>query len=149
MTDDYGKTTYSYRAADGVLNGMTFPDGTRLDYALAASGTTPVDRMTFSYASNSLLEKLSFGKGLSTSYQFNGYDLSGITISQGTSAVQQFAYEYDGNKNITSRTQNGETDQYTYDELSRIQTETGTQKKRILMTRMVTGTVLEVVRYTV
>lgn len=129
MTDDYGKTTYSYRAADGVLNGMTFPDGTRLDYALAASGTTPVDRMTFSYASNSLLEKLSFGKGLSTSYQFNGYDLSGITISQGTSAVQQFAYEYDGNKNITSRTQNGETDQYTYDELSRIQTETGTQKE--------------------
>ncbi|WP_053061619.1 RHS repeat-associated core domain-containing protein [Paenibacillus sp. VT-400] len=174
MTDDHGKTTYSYQAADGMLNGLTFPDGTRLDYenntqqrlgytltdakgqslrihgevdamnrvtsmditsgsggasALAASGTTPVDRMTFNYASNSLLEKLSFGKGLSTSYQFNGYDLSGITISQGTSAVQQFAYEYDGNKNITSRTQNGETDQYTYDELSRIQTETGTQKE--------------------
>ncbi|WP_366514427.1 hypothetical protein [Paenibacillus sp.] len=30
---------------------------------------------------------------------------------------------------ITSRTQNGKTDQYTYDELSRIQTETGTQKE--------------------
>ncbi|MDR6720566.1 RHS repeat-associated core domain-containing protein [Paenibacillus sp. 2003] len=163
MTDDHGKTTYSYQVSDGMLNGLTFPDGTQLNYenntqqrlgytltdnkgqALRVhgevdamkrvtsmditSGTTPVDRMTFSYAPNSMLEKLSFGKGLSTSYQFSGYDLSGVTVSQGTSAVQQFSYEYDGNKNITSRTQNGETDQYTYDELSRIQTETGTQKE--------------------
>lgn len=36
------------------------------------SGTTPVARMTFSYRPNSLLEKLSFGKGLSTSYRYNG-----------------------------------------------------------------------------
>ncbi|MEK3824258.1 polymorphic toxin-type HINT domain-containing protein [Paenibacillus sp. FSL K6-1558] len=174
MTDDHGKTTYSYQQSDGMLEGLTFPDGTQLSYenntqqrlgytltdvkgqalrvhgeldamnrvtsmditsgtggasALASSGTTPVDRMTFSYKPNSLLEKLSFGKGLSTSYQFNGYDLSGVTISQGTSAVQQFSYEYDGNKNMTTRTQNGKTDQYTYDELSRIQTETGTQKE--------------------
>lgn len=40
--------------------------------ALASSGTTPVARMTFSYRPNSLLEKLSFGKGLSTSYRYNG-----------------------------------------------------------------------------
>ncbi|MDQ0172398.1 RHS repeat-associated core domain-containing protein [Paenibacillus tundrae] len=160
MTDDHGKTTYSYQVSDGMLDGLTFPDGTQLSYesntqqrlgytltdaqgqALRVhgevdamsrvtsmditSGTTLVDRMTFSYAPNSMLEKLSFGKGLSTSYQFSGYDLSGVTISQGTSSVQQFTYEYDGNKNITSRTQNGEADQYTYDELSRIQTETGT-----------------------
>ncbi|WP_440110731.1 RHS repeat-associated core domain-containing protein [Paenibacillus sp. QZ-Y1] len=174
MIDDHGKTAYSYRAADGMLNGLTFPDGTKLDYenntqqrlgytltgakgqslrihgeldsmnrvtsmditsgtggasALAASAATPVDRMTFSYASNSLLENVLFGQGLSTSYQFGGYDLSGVEVSQGGATVHQFNYIYDGNKNITSRTQNGETDQFTYDELSRIQTESGTQQE--------------------
>lgn len=174
MTDDHGKTTYSYRDTDGMLSGLTFSDGTQLEYenntqqrlgytltdakgqslrvhgeldtmnrvtsmdissgtggasTLAASAQTPVDRMTFSYASNSLLENVSFGKGLSTSYQFDGYDLSGVTVSQGTTAVHQFNYEYDGNKNITSRTQNGTSDQFTYDELSRIQTEAGSQKE--------------------
>ncbi|WP_433707212.1 RHS repeat-associated core domain-containing protein [Paenibacillus illinoisensis] len=174
MTDDHGKTTYSYRETDGMLSGLAFADGTELQYenntqqrlgytltdangqslrvhgeldtmnrvtsmditsgtgsasALAASGQTPVDRMTFSYASNSLLENVSFGKGLSTSYQFDGYDLSGVTVSQGTNAIHQFDYEYDGNKNITSRTQNGTSDQFTYDELSRIQTESGSQQE--------------------
>ncbi|MEC0108162.1 polymorphic toxin type 47 domain-containing protein [Paenibacillus taichungensis] len=170
MADDHGKTTYSYRDTDGVLSGLAFPDGTKLEYenntqqrlgytltdvneqslrihgeldtmnrvtsmditsgtggasALAASAQTPVDRITFSYTSNSLLEKVSFGKGLSTSYQFDGYDLSGVTVSQGTTSIHQFDYEYDGNKNITSRTQNGTSDRFTYDELSRIQTESG------------------------
>ncbi|MEW4426847.1 DUF6531 domain-containing protein [Paenibacillus pabuli] len=174
MTDDHGKTTYSYRETDGMLSGLAFPDGTQLEYenntqqrlgytlsdakgqslrvhgeldtmnrvtsmditsgtggasALAASAQTPVDRMSFSYASNSLLENVSFGNGLSTSYQFDGYDLLGVTVSQGTSAIHQFDYEYDGDKNITSRTQNGTSDQFTYDELNRIQTESGSQQE--------------------
>ena len=174
MTDDHGKTSYSYRETDGMLSRLSFPDGTELEYenntqqrlgytltdangqslrihgeldtmnrvtsmditsgtgsasALAASAQTPVDRMTFSYASNSLLENVSFGKGLSTSYQYDGYDQSGVTVSQGTTAMHQFDYQYDGNKNITSRTQNGTSDQFTYDELNRIQTESGSQQE--------------------
>ncbi|WP_336763652.1 polymorphic toxin-type HINT domain-containing protein [Paenibacillus sp. USHLN196] len=131
LTDAQGQSLRIHGELD-TMNRVTSMDiisGVGGASTLAVSAQTPVDRMTFSYASNSLLENVSFGKGLSTSYQFDGYDLSGITVSQGTTAVHQFNYEYDGNKNIMSRTQNGSTDQFTYDELSRIQTESGTQQE--------------------
>lgn len=54
---------------------------------------------------------------------------SGVNITQGGKSVHQFKYEYDANKNIISRTQNEKADQFTYDELDRIQTETGTQEE--------------------
>ena len=41
----------------------------------------------------------------------------------GGSSSQQFTYDYDNNKNIINRTQNGTTDQFTYDSLSRIESE--------------------------
>ncbi|MGF9698661.1 RHS repeat-associated core domain-containing protein [Paenibacillus sp. MABNR03] len=168
MADDHGKTIYSYRTTDGMLNGLTFPDGTQIDYennnqqrlgyiltdtqgeslriqgevdamsrvasiditsGSGASTTSPVDLLTFTYSANSMLEKMSFGKGLSTTYQYDGYDLSGVNITQGGTSVHQFKYEYDANKNIISRTQNEKADQFTYDELDRIQTETGTQEE--------------------
>ncbi|MBR2565523.1 MAG: hypothetical protein IKE29_12980 [Paenibacillus sp.] len=32
MTDDHGKTTYSYRDTDGMLSGFAFPNGTEMIY---------------------------------------------------------------------------------------------------------------------
>ncbi|MEW4426841.1 RHS repeat-associated core domain-containing protein [Paenibacillus pabuli] len=126
LTDANGQSLRVHGELD-MMNRVTSMDITSGKIGSAsASAQTPVDRMTFSYASNSLLENVSFGKGLSTSYQYDGYDLSGVTVSQGTTSMHQFDYQYDGNKNTTSRTQNGTTDQFTYDELSRIQTESGT-----------------------
>lgn len=131
LTDANGQSLRVHGELDTMnrVTSMDITSGTGDASALTGSAQKSVDRMTFSYASNSLLENVSFGKGLSTSYQFDGYDLSGVTVSQGTNAIHQFDYEYDGNKNITSRTQNGTSDQFTYDELSRIQTESGSQQE--------------------
>ena len=84
---------------------------------------SPMDRMTFEYSDNSLLERRSFDSGLSTGFSYDGYDLSGVTVRQGSSSVLEFGYRYDPNKNIISRTENGTTGQFTYDPLNRIESE--------------------------
>ncbi|ALP35234.1 hypothetical protein ASL14_02605 [Paenibacillus sp. IHB B 3084] len=75
--------------------------------ASAAVGGS-LDRMTFEYAPNGLLKGQSSSRGLSTRFSYNGLDLSGVTVEQGGTALHQFGYERDGNKNIIGRTQNGE-----------------------------------------
>ncbi len=49
------------------------------------------------------------------------YGLSPLSAANGHS----FTYQYDRNKNITGRTQNGAADAFTYDPLDRIQQESG------------------------
>ncbi|OAB36038.1 hypothetical protein PGLA_21710 [Paenibacillus glacialis] len=96
---------------------------------MAESASSPVDRMAFEYSANSMLERESFGSGPSTDYQYDGYDLSGMSIEQGGSTTHQFGCNYDRNKNIITRSQNGAVDQYTYDPSNRIQSEAGTQNE--------------------
>ncbi|WP_160038864.1 RHS repeat-associated core domain-containing protein [Paenibacillus sp. USDA918EY] len=173
MTDEHGITSYNYSAANGMLQSLSYPDGTRIDYennkqqrigysvtgskdaalqvrseldnmnrviamdvtvgsggsGFRAAAASPLDRMTFDYGANSMLKGQSFGNGLRTGYEYNGYDLSGMQIQQNGKTQHQFGYTYDNNKNIISRTQNGVTDQYTYDPLNRIKSESGSQNE--------------------
>lgn len=104
-----------------------------MDISTGSSGpslmsASPLDRMTFEYGANSLLERRSFDSGLSTGFNYDGYDLSGVTVQQGSTSVHEFGYSYDPNKNIISRTENGTSGQFTYDPLNRIQTETSGDK---------------------
>ncbi|MFB5759850.1 polymorphic toxin-type HINT domain-containing protein [Paenibacillus medicaginis] len=95
----------------------------------AASG--PLDRMTFDYTPNSLLKRQTNGSGLSTSFNYDGYDLSGVSVEQNGSALQQFGYEYDASKNMIERTQNGSTDQFGYDPLNRVASEMAAEESKI------------------
>ncbi|MFK4301187.1 MULTISPECIES: RHS repeat domain-containing protein [unclassified Paenibacillus] len=116
MTDGQGTTSYAYDPANGSLTGLKYPDGTKITYeynkqslagASAAAGGS-LDSMTFDYAPNGLLKGQSSSRGLSTRFSYNGLDLSGVTVEQDSTALHQFGYERDGNKNIIGRTQNGE-----------------------------------------
>ncbi|WP_110930290.1 RHS repeat-associated core domain-containing protein [Paenibacillus bouchesdurhonensis] len=117
--------------------------------AFAAGSGSPVDRMTFDYQANGLLQIQSSSNGLSTSYTYEGYDLTAMTLAPGAAgrtlrsssaalmsemsenaevrraAGQQFTYQYDDNKNIISRSQDGAADTFAYDSLNRIQEENG------------------------
>ncbi|MFD1463384.1 polymorphic toxin-type HINT domain-containing protein [Paenibacillus farraposensis] len=97
--------------------------------ASAAVGGS-LDRMTFDYAPNGLLKGQSSSRGLNTRFSYNGLDLSGVTVEQGGTALHQFGYERDGNKNIIGRTQNGKTDQFGYDPLNRIASEAAGEKNK-------------------
>lgn len=148
--------------------------------ALAAVPTSlsAIDRITFDYKANGLLEQGASDNGPSTSYSYEGYDLTGMTVNPGTPAVARraaaaavseefkngttknrgsvnkednpatvteaayslvklsataghtFTYEYDLNKNIIGRTQNGVSETFTYDSLHRIKTESGLTSKK-------------------
>lgn len=51
-------------------------------------------------------------------------------MEQGGTALHQFGYERDGNKNIIGRTQNGTTDQFGYDPSNRIASEAAGEKNK-------------------
>ncbi|MGZ7442370.1 polymorphic toxin-type HINT domain-containing protein [Paenibacillus sp. TH7-28] len=141
--------------------------------AAKANASGSLDRITFNYKANGQLEKGASGNGPSTSFSYNGYDLTGMTVNAGAAANakraaalaeseiaesetpessdskaktdssttvteatyafsklnaatgHEFTYEYDLNKNIIGRTQNGAADTFTYDPLNRIKIETG------------------------
>ncbi|WP_036633576.1 RHS repeat domain-containing protein, partial [Paenibacillus massiliensis] len=98
---------------------------------LQSVGTTgSLDRMTFDYTPNSLIKSQSSANGLSTSFQYKGNDLTGMAVSQSGTPLQQFGYEWDGSKNITSITNNSTTDTFGYDALNRIGTETQGDESR-------------------
>lgn len=162
MNNAQGDTKYSYSPADGSLQTLRYPDGSRIDYIynnqqrtgykftsgtgkaievqgkldemnrltemniLNGGGSTfagaPSQQMRFEYEANSLLKRQTSSNNVNTTLTYNGYDLTGVNIGGGSTG-QQFSYEYDNNKNIIGRTQNGAVDQYSYDSLSRIQSE--------------------------
>ena len=98
---------------------------------LQSVGTTgSLDTMTFDYTPNSLIKSQSSANGLSTSFQYKGNDLTGMAVSQSGTPLQQFGYEWDGSKNITSITNNSTTDTFGYDALNRIGTETQGDESR-------------------
>ena len=164
MKDRHGVTGYQYDADDGMLIGISYPDGTKLDYernsqqhtgytltgadkqvmrvqgqlnemnqvselqvyggnanskGLNAAANTPLDRFTFEYSPNQQMKRQANGKGLSTDYSFNGYDLTGLS-NNGAPSDQKFNYQYDVNKNITGITSGNQVSEFTYDALNRI-----------------------------
>ncbi|MCM3040575.1 polymorphic toxin-type HINT domain-containing protein [Paenibacillus motobuensis] len=177
LTDVFGKTTgASYTvnemnrvSALEVLHHAAGSNQSTLAAKSSASGA--IDRITFDYKANGLLEKGESGNGPSMSFSYEGYDLTGVTINPGAAAKRtvapevndvsetetskgydsmttgdileianevtfgvselsaakghEFTYEYDLNKNIIGRTQNGAGNTFTYDPLNRIHTESG------------------------
>jgi RHS repeat-associated protein len=122
--DSVGRVTQmDISAGTGVANVQS------LGEASAAAGGS-LDSMTFDYAPNGLLKGQSSSRGLSTRFSYNGLDLSGVTVEQGGTALHQFGYERDGNKNIIGRTQNGTTDQFGYDPSNRIASEAAGEKNK-------------------
>ncbi|GIO36302.1 hypothetical protein J41TS12_11630 [Paenibacillus antibioticophila] len=129
--------------------------------AAAPGSLATLDQIAFDYQLNGLLEQGVSSNGVGTAYSYDGYDLTGMTVSAGALSVTRsaqermaveeseatateatytraslsmatghtFKYEYDLNKNIVGRTQNGVTDNFTYDLLNRIHTESGEKNK--------------------
>ncbi|MBE0336606.1 hypothetical protein E0698_08950 [Paenibacillus sp. 23TSA30-6] len=113
-----------------VSSGADTANVQSLSGATTAAAGGSLDRMTFDYAPNGLLKGQSSSRGLSTRFSYNGLDLSGVTVEQGGTALHQFGYERDGNKNIIGRTQNGTTDQFGYDPSNRIASEAAGEKNK-------------------
>lgn len=141
LTDAAGTSMHVQSKLDSVgrVTQMDISAGTgaanvqSLGEASAAAGGS-LDSMTFDYAPNGLLRGQSSSRGLSTRFSYNGLDLSGVTVEQGGTALHQFGYERDGNKNIIGRTQNGTTDQFGYDPSNRIAREAAGEKIRPMAT---------------
>ncbi|WP_256873722.1 polymorphic toxin-type HINT domain-containing protein [Paenibacillus kribbensis] len=137
LTDASGTSMHVQSKLDslGRVTQMDVSSGTgtanvqSLAGASAASGGS-LDSMTFDYAPNGLLKGQASSRGLSTRFSYNGLDLSGVTVEQGGTALHQFGYEHDGNKNIIGRTQNGTTDQFGYDPSNRIASEAAGEKNK-------------------
>lgn len=166
LTDATGKAAGASYTLDkmnrvSTLGVVRNAAGTRKSALTAASkALAEIDRITFDYKANGLLEEGASANGPSTSYGYDGYDLTEMTVTAGAAAAAKkaavnakenaatvteaayglakmsvatghtFRYEYDLNKNIISRMQNGAVDTFTYDPLNRIQTESGLKNKR-------------------
>lgn len=114
------------------MNRVTSMDvtiGSAAQEAGVTSIASPLDNMTFEYQANGLLKSQLLGSGLQTGFKYDGYQLASLTTQQNRTMMSDFGYLYDNNKNISSRTQNGVEDQYLYDSLNRIKSESGSQNE--------------------
>ena len=166
LTDATGKAAGASYTLDkmnrvSTLGVVRNAAGTRMSaLATAPTALSEIDRIAFDYKANGLLEQGASVNGPSTSYSYEGYDLTEMTVDAGAAATAKkaavnakenaatvteaayglakmsvatghtFKYDYDLNKNIISRTQNGAVDTFTYDPLNRIQTESGLTSKK-------------------
>ncbi|MNW41259.1 tRNA3(Ser)-specific nuclease WapA precursor [compost metagenome] len=169
LTDVSGKATGAQYAMDemnqvSALDVLHKPaDKGKMTRTAAPTTLSSVDRITFDYKANGLLERGASANGLSTTYSYEGYDLTGMMVTQGSTLRSNktenkadstdssrattgenaltateatygfsqlsaatgytFTYQYDSNKNIITRTQNGASESFIYDPLNRIQQE--------------------------
>ncbi|MEC0192289.1 polymorphic toxin-type HINT domain-containing protein, partial [Paenibacillus apiarius] len=80
-------------------------------------------QFTYTYdGSYNRVSQLQSSIGLNESFAYDGLNLTGIQQKQGEAPFAQYAYTYDNNRNITGKTDNGPSFQFTYDPLNRIKT---------------------------
>ncbi|MCY9517144.1 wall-associated protein WapA, partial [Paenibacillus apiarius] len=80
-------------------------------------------QFTYTYdRSYNRVSQLQSSIGLNESFAYDGLNLTGIQQKQGEAPFAQYAYTYDNNRNITGKTDNGPSFQFTYDPLNRIKT---------------------------
>ncbi|MEU9450634.1 LamG-like jellyroll fold domain-containing protein [Streptomyces sp. NPDC048277] len=110
-TDAAGTTSYGYDTA-GRLSSLND----------AATGT----QLTYSYDNLDEVSSIKYGStGQTRSFTYNtAHELTADTLVQGASTVASFAYGYDKNGNLTSKTTTGVTgasaNTYTYDYANRL-----------------------------
>lgn len=132
------RTGYTFTAPTGAITDVRydFDSMNRMDSIdissnagnMQSRATTAIDRVTFQYQQNSLLKGYTFGTGLQMSMGYNGYDLSQVNMKYAGQSLQEYQYRYDNNKNLTTIIEPEGNAQFTYDELSRIQTEDSNDK---------------------
>lgn len=154
LTDSKGKSTGAKYTFDSLnrISELNIVKANSSQKAMLMTQSNSSSQIKFNYQANGLLKQAVLGNGVTTDYQYSGYDLRQLAVGgnattrvqslrtsteEGTesslspSAGQAFSYEYDGNKNIVSRTQNADSETFAYDNLNRIQSESGenTNKK--------------------
>ena len=81
-------------------------------------------QIQISYNPDSTLAQTSYNEGLFVNNNaYDGFNLASISYKRSDqSIIGSFQYGYDNNRNMTSRTENGETASFSYDALQRIKT---------------------------
>ncbi|MFC9711767.1 RHS repeat-associated core domain-containing protein [Paenibacillus sp. NPDC056933] len=129
LTMDYDargvRTRQTFQQGSYTLNlGMTFKGASALpaSLSLTSGGGTALGSFAYTYRGNNSLAQKSAGSGWKEVYTYEGLNLKGLTHTfQGTNGPS-YSYVYDPNRNITSKTDQGITYQFTYDKLNRIHT---------------------------
>ncbi len=123
VTDGFGRTiAYAYDA-NGNRTGLTDPDGNPTAYAYDADNrliqvTTAAGTTTYGYDGSGLITQIANPNATHTQQAHDGAGrLTTIQHSQGSSVLAAYAYTYDanGNRLSQSETQNGVTEQTSYD----------------------------------
>jgi len=129
-------TGYLYDSSDHVVSEI-YPDGFKVIFAYdglgrvsgVTDGTGRAIATKLSYSPSSRLTSLAFGNGVSSSYSYDAIDrLSTIkTGTLGGSSVQNLAYTYDSDSNITNIQDavNTDTQSFIYDSMNRLTSATG------------------------
>lgn len=149
MQDNTGTTNYHYNEL-GQLEILTYPDGRTIRYSYDRQGnretmTDPFGYVTaygydnrnrltgvgpgfndwdakYEYKRNNLLAAIVQRNGVNGTYTYEGLNLAGLSQQKHGAALNTFAYGYDGNRNQTSKTENGTRHEFSYDPLNRIGT---------------------------
>lgn len=103
-----------------VINTKIFDRAGRIYQAVSGS-----DMTTFTYYDNGNRSGITYPNGLTAEYTY--YDnnkLCSMANKNGGVYLNSFSYQYDGNGNMTSKTEISGTTIYTYDDLNRLETVT-------------------------
>jgi RHS repeat-associated protein len=150
MSDGTGLTSYEYYPHSGLTKKKTFPDlrTVEYDYDLRGNRTSlkdPFGRVSvfeydtvnrlktvttdgklsanYTYYKNDRIDKLTHGNGIVSDYGYTGDDFTSLVDRSAIgTAITTYAYQHDANGNMKTRSENGVSQSYTYDEVGRIKT---------------------------
>ncbi|WP_088833833.1 RHS repeat domain-containing protein [Paenibacillus tyrfis] len=149
MQDATGRTEFHYNTA-GQLDNVRYPDGRTIQYSYDRQGnrthmTDPFGFVTmygydsrnqltdvmqslneryvsYEYKKNGLLSAVKQSNSIASSYNYDGYNLVGLTQTKPGATINTFNYGYDYKRNVIQKTENGAAHTFTYDHLNRIRT---------------------------
>ncbi|MDQ8734836.1 S8 family serine peptidase [Paenibacillus sp. LHD-38] len=152
MTDQTGKTEYTYDQSTGQLTELKYPDGKAISYTYEGRGnlstitgpfshssayeydnlnrmetvTTDTEQnVAYSYLKNDQISNIEMANGIKTEYTYNGLELTQLQHKSSDGLViNSYNYSYDLTGNTSQKSENGTSQQYSYDVLGRIQTNT-------------------------
>ncbi|MFC4812911.1 RHS repeat domain-containing protein [Paenibacillus sp. GCM10023250] len=152
MADKTGTTQYDYDSYTGLLKSKTYPDGKTVQYTYDLRGnrtglTDPFGRAiaysydtvnristvktdnqlsaTYAYYRNDNIKTITHGNNFTSNYVYDGLDLKSLQHKKTDGTVaNSFDYESDWSSNVTKRTENGTINNYTYDKLGQVLTNT-------------------------
>ncbi|MBD2872135.1 S8 family serine peptidase [Paenibacillus arenilitoris] len=152
MTDQTGTTSYSYDESTGELTGQTYPDNKEISYTYDGSGNLTstagpfshltsykydnVNRMqtvmadsqqsaSYSYLKNDKIDKIEYANGISSEFTFDGLLMTQMQHKkQDGTVLNSYSYSFDLTGNITQRSENETTHDFSYDALGRVETNT-------------------------